>query len=504
MDLIPDFCRRKHGEKFEYPDPRTERILSETYGIMVYQEQVMQMAQVIGGYSLGGADLLRRAMGKKKPEEMAQHRLIFREGAAKNGLSQEKADEIFDLMEKFAGYGFNKSHAAAYALLSYYTAYLKAHHPAAFMAANLSLAMDDTDKIKILVEDAVDVCGLTLLPPDINLSVYRFTPVGEPGKKATHIRYGLGAVKGSGQNAIEAIIAARQGKPFTDLFDFVKRVDKRQINRRTIEALVRAGAFDCFNVDRGILLASVNFAMECAEQAEASANQVSLFGGEDSDLETPPEYVKAAPWSEKQRLTEEKTALGFYLSGHLFNAYAEEARKFARTQLAKLEPSREPRMIAGVITAVRTQMTQRGKMVIVTLDDATATVDVTVYNELYDPNRNLFKEDEFLAVQGKVSEDRFSGGLRITADKVMDIATARVQFGKQFSFSLSERIDPVQIKNILSPYRSEAGLPLKMNYIQHGIACDIRWPDEWRVSPADALRQSLVERLGVKSASVEY
>ena len=266
MDLIPDFCKRKHGERFDYPDPRTEGILSETYGIMVYQEQVMQMAQVIGGYSLGGADLLRRAMGKKKAEEMAEHRNIFREGAAKNGLSTEKADEIFDLMEKFAGYGFNKSHAAAYALLSYYTAYLKAHHPAAFMAANMSLAMDDTDKIKILVEDAIDICGLTLLPPDINLSDYRFMPVGEPPsvtkKKVKEIRYGLGAVKGSGQGAIEAIIAARQDGPFTDLFDFCKRVDKKQINRRTVESLIRAGAFDCMNVDRGILLASVSFAME--------------------------------------------------------------------------------------------------------------------------------------------------------------------------------------------------------------------------------------------------
>jgi DNA polymerase-3 subunit alpha len=503
MDLIPDFCRRKHGEKFDYPDPRTEGILSETYGIMVYQEQVMQMAQVIGGYSLGGADLLRRAMGKKKPEEMAQHRLIFREGAAKNGLSQEKADEIFDLMEKFAGYGFNKSHAAAYALLSYHTAYLKAHHPAAFMAANLSLAMDDTDKIKILVEDAKDICGLKLLPPDINLSDYRFTPVGEPGKKATQIRYGLGAVKGSGQNAIEAIIAARQEGPFTDLFDFVKRVDKRQINRRTIESLIRAGAFDCFNVDRGILLASVGFAIECAEQAEASINQVSLFGG-DEDMEPPPEYVKVAPWSEKQKLTEEKAALGFYLSGHLFSAYEEEARRFARSKIASLEPAREPRLIAGIIAAVRTQMTQRGKMVIVTLDDGSATIDVTVFNELYDPNRALFKEDEFLAVQGKVSEDRFAGGLRVSAEKVMDIATARIQFGKVFSFTLSDQIDAAQFKSLLSPYRSESGLPLTLRYMRQGIGCEIRWPDEWRVAPVDALKQSLQDRFGVKEAAVEY
>ncbi|TFW10120.1 DNA polymerase III subunit alpha [Oxalobacteraceae bacterium OM1] len=506
MDLIPDFCKRKHGEKFEYPDPRTEGILAETYGIMVYQEQVMQMAQVIGGYSLGGADLLRRAMGKKKAEEMAQHRLIFREGAAKNGLSQEKADEIFDLMEKFAGYGFNKSHAAAYALLSYHTAYLKAHHPAAFMAANMSLAMDDTDKIKILVEDSVDICKLQILPPDINKSDYRFMPVGEPGKKAAQIRYGLGAVKGSGENAIAAIIAARQaGGPFKDLFDFVKRVDKKQINRRTIEALIRAGAMDCFKVDRGILIATVNYAMECAEQAEASANQVSLFGGDDSDLEQPPEYAKVSPWSDKQRLTEEKGALGFYLSGHLFNAYADEVRKFVRTKLLSLEPSRDSRLMAGIISAVRTQMTQRGKMVIVTLDDGTATVDVTVFNDLYDPNRNLFKEDEFLAVQGRVSEDRFSGGLRVSAEKVMDIAAARVAFGKQFAFSLSTRIDAAKIKDILAPYRNESGLPLTMRYMRDGVgSCEIRLADDWRVAPADQLKQLLFEKLGVKGATVEY
>jgi DNA polymerase-3 subunit alpha len=509
MDLIPDFCRRKHGERFDYPDPRTEGILSETYGIMVYQEQVMQMAQVVGGYSLGGADLLRRAMGKKKPEEMAQHRQIFRDGAAKDGLSQEKADEIFDLMEKFAGYGFNKSHAAAYALLSYHTAYLKAHHPAAFMAANLSLAMDDTDKIKILVEDAMDGCGLTLLPPDINLSDYRFMPAGDPPsvskKRVVNIRYGLGAVKGSGQNAIEAIIAARQERPFTDLFDFCKRVDKRQINRRTIESLIRAGAFDCFNVDRAILLASVSYAMECAEQAEASANQVSLFGGDNGDLDTAPEYVKASPWTEKQKLTEEKAALGFYLSGHLFHAYADEARKFARTKLCDLVPAREPKIIAGIISAVRTQMTQRGKMVIVTLDDSSATVDVTVYNELYDPNKSMFKEDEFLAVQGKVSEDRFSGGLRITADKVMDIAAARASFGKALRLSMNGQADAKKLRELIAPYQQDgAACPVVLQYTRNGAQGEIRLSDEWRVRADDALRAKLSEWLKQENVWFEY
>ncbi|MES2298094.1 MAG: DNA polymerase III subunit alpha [Pseudomonadota bacterium] len=509
MDLIPDFCKRKHGERFDYPDPRTEVILSETYGIMVYQEQVMQMAQIVGGYSLGGADMLRRAMGKKKAEEMAEHRAIFRAGAAKDGLSEAKADEIFDLMEKFAGYGFNKSHAAAYALLSYHTAYLKAHHTAAFMAANLSLAMDDTDKIKILVEDSIDVCGLTLLPPDINHSDYRFMPEGAApsvsGKRVTHIRYGLGAVKGSGQSAIEAIIAARkEGGPFTDLFDFCKRVDRRQINRRTIESLIRSGAFDCFKVDRAVLLASVAFAVEVADQAQASVNQVSLFGGDDSDLVAPPEYVKALAWSDKQRLAEEKVALGFYLSGHMFDSYAPEVRRFARTKLSDLDPSREPRMLCGVITGVRTQMTQRGKILIVSLDDKSAILEVTVYNEVFEANKNIFREDEFLAVVGKVSEDRFTGGLRITAEKVYDIVAARIQYGRQLGLFLPVTVAPAKIAEVLQPHRAQAGLPVAMRVKPQGVDCTLQFGDEWRVEPSDALQTALEQVLGARDVAVEY
>ena len=509
MDLIPDFCKRKHGEKFDYPDPRTEAILSETYGIMVYQEQVMQMAQIVGGYSLGGADMLRRAMGKKKAEEMAEHREIFRAGAAKDGLSAQKADEIFDLMEKFAGYGFNKSHAAAYALLSYHTAYLKAHHTAAFMAANLSLAMDDTDKIKILVEDAIDVCHLTLLAPDINHSDYRFTPEGAPpsvsGKRVTNIRYGLGAVKGSGQAAIEAIIAARSsGGAFTDLFDFCKRVDRKQINRRTIESLIRAGAMDCFKVDRAILLASVAFAVECADQAHKAINQVSLFGGDDSDLVAPPEYAKVAPWTEKQKLSEEKIALGFYLSGHMFDTYAGEVRRFARTKLADLDPSREARMLCGVITGVRSQMTQRGRILIVSLDDKSAQVEVTVYSEVFDANKNMFKEDEFLLVVGKVSEDRFNGGLRITAEKVYDIAAARIQYGHRLAMAMACTVNPAKVAEVLQPFRHADGLPVAMRIRPQGVECTLQLGDEWRVAPSDALQLALEQALGAQEVAVEY
>ncbi|RNF28821.1 DNA polymerase III subunit alpha [Massilia aurea] len=509
MDLIPDFCKRKHGEKFDYPDPRTESILSETYGIMVYQEQVMQMAQIVGGYSLGGADMLRRAMGKKKAEEMAEHREIFRAGAAKDGLTTAKADEIFDLMEKFAGYGFNKSHAAAYALLSYHTAYLKVHHTAAFMAANMSLAMEDTEKIKILVEDAKEVCKLVILPPDVNESQFRFTPEGEPksktGKQVTNIRYGLGGVKGAGQGAIEAIIAARkEGGKFKDLFDFCKRVDRKQINRRTIESLIRAGAMDAFGVDRAVLLASVAFAMEAAGQAAAAANQVSLFGGDDSDLVAPPEYVKATPWTDRQKLSEEKIALGYYLSGHMFDSYAQEVRRFAKTKLKDLEPSRDPRMMCGVITGVRTQMTQRGKILIVALDDKTAVHEVTVYSEVADANKHALKEDEFLLVVGKVSEDRFNGGLRITAEKVFDIAASRIQYGHKLEMDLATTVDPAKIAEVLQPYRVQDGMPVSLRLQTNGIPYVVQLGDDWRVGPSDTLKQALELTLGAKDVAVEY
>ncbi|MCK6431370.1 MAG: DNA polymerase III subunit alpha, partial [Burkholderiaceae bacterium] len=275
MDLIPDYTDRKHGrQRVEYLDARMEPILGETYGIMVYQEQVMRIAQAIGGYSLGGADLLRRAMGKKKPEEMAKHRSIFVEGAAKNGVRENVATELFDLMEKFAGYGFNKSHSAAYAVVACQTAYLKAHHPAAFYAANLSAVMDDTDKVKDLVEDA-KANGIAVLAPAINQGQWRFEPVDEKS-----IRYGLGGIKGTGRGAIEAIIAARDaGGPFASLFDLCARVDKHLVNRRVVEALVRAGAFDALDDDRAKLLASVGRALEQAEKLATSRGQASLFGG---------------------------------------------------------------------------------------------------------------------------------------------------------------------------------------------------------------------------------
>src|SRR5207237_1223860 len=333
MDLIPEYIERKHGKRVEYLDPRLVPILGPTYGIMVYQEQVMQIAQVIGGYTLGGADLLRRAMGKKKAEEMAQQRDIFVGGAEKKGLSRSKATQLFDLMEKFAGYGFNKSHAAAYALLAYQTAYMKAHHAAAFIAANLAAVMDDTDKVRQFHEDGV-ANGLTILPPDVNASEYRFVPVDRKT-----IRYGLGGVRGTGESAIRAILEARAQAPFRDLFDFCRRVDKRHVSRRVVEALVRAGAFDPLEAQRARLLASVGRALEAAEQAERQAAQSSLFGEAEAPRGGEGIYVEAPPWDLRQKLTEEKAALGFYLSAHLFSVYQAQLRGFPRTALAHLAAS---------------------------------------------------------------------------------------------------------------------------------------------------------------------
>ncbi len=441
MDLIPSFVARKHGrEVIEYPHPLVEEMLSETYGIMVYQEQVMQTAQILGGYSLGGADLLRRAMGKKKAEEMAEHRVIFRAGAAKNSIAEDKADEIFDLMEKFAGYGFNKSHAAAYSLLAYHTGWLKRHYTAEFFCANMTVEMDNTDKLRILVQDAQDKFGLTFEPPDVNRGNYRFEPVSDKV-----IRYGLGAVKGSGQQAVEAIIAARQeGGLFTSLFDFCARVERNKINKRTIEALIKAGAFDSLQLNRASLMASVELAMDYAQAQEANANQGGLFDmGDDahgSSAQEPP-LVDMTPWGVKERLTAEKTAVGFYLSGHLFDEVAREVRQFVRTKIEDLSESRDQRTIVGIVSDLRIINGQRGKLAIFKLDDKSLAIEATADEALINANRNTLKDDELIIVQGKAQPDRFSGGLRFQVNAIWDLPTARAKFGKYLRVSVGEGVN---------------------------------------------------------------
>jgi len=498
MDLIPDFIERKHGrQRVVYPDARLEPILGPTYGIMVYQEQVMQIAQVLGGYSLGGADLLRRAMGKKKAEEMAQQRAIFREGAAKNGLGGAKADEIFDLMEKFAGYGFNKSHAAAYAVLAYQTAYMKVHHLSAFMAANLSAVMGDTDKVQIFHDDAVDN-GLAILPPDVNASGYRFLPLD-----AKRIRYGLGAVKGTGEQAIENLVAARAAAgPFRGIADFCRRVDRRLVNRRAMEALIRAGAFDSIEPNRAMVLASLGNAIEAADKAEQFASQTSLFGSAE-DAAATFEMVRAPMWSERERLLNEKQSLGFYLSGHPFNAYRDELRRFARTPLANLAPGYEPVMLAGVIYGVQVRNGRRGRMAILTLDDGTARVEVVVFGELFHERRAVIQEDQVVVVRGKVVNDEFSGGLRITADQVMDLAEVRAAHARLLRLYMNGQADAARLKQLLTQYAG-GQCHVAIRYRNAQGECDIRLPENCRVKISAPLLDSLAQWLEEKNVEVVY
>ncbi|MCH8179378.1 MAG: DNA polymerase III subunit alpha [Proteobacteria bacterium] len=429
MDLIPSFCARKHGrEEVTYPHPLMEAVLSETYGIMVYQEQVMQVAQRLGGYSLGGADLLRRAMGKKKVEEMQHHRGLFAEGAARNGISAELANEIFDLMEKFAGYGFNKSHAAAYALLAYHTAWLKHHYTSEFFAGNMTIASDDTDKLKIFHDDATQNFGITFSPPNVNEGEWRFIPTGNKS-----ICYALGAVKGTGQGAIEAIVAERKANgPFKSFFDFCARVDRKLVNKRVVEALIKAGAFDAMEPHRAALLASVSLAFEYADTLAANADQGGLFDFGDSHAASTnePELVPTEPWSLKEQLSLEKTAIGFFLTGHLFDEAEAEVRRFARQRIGDLKDSRDPQIVAGIVSELRVINGARGRVAIFKLDDKSDVIEAVANQDTLDANKDLLKDDELVVITGKVQNDRFSGGLRLNVQQVMGLAQARCRHAR--------------------------------------------------------------------------
>jgi len=530
MDLIPDFVRRKHGERFDYPHPAVEPVLRETYGIMVYQEQVMQMAQIVGGYSLGGADLLRRAMGKKKAEEMAQHREIFIEGALKNGTTKALAGNLFDLMEKFAGYGFNKSHAAAYALVAYQTAYLKAHHPAAFMAATLSGDMDNTDKVHIFYIDALqqsvlqpgssEKIRLRLLPPDVNSSGYVFSPVDE-----STIAYGLGAIKGTGSAAISNIVKARENGLFKDLFDFCRRVDKRIVNRRTVEALIRAGAFDSLNDHRASLMASVDAALASADQQARAANQNSLFGHDEADVALKVRHAEVPRWSLREQLAHEKSSLGFYLGGHPYQEYANELAHFIKVKLSDLTPqfigqskntggggnhgSGQPSrrgvtvVLAGIVAGLRIQQTRRGRMAIVTLDDGSAQVELTVFNEIYEASRPWIREDELLVVRGKASMDEYSGNVRVSGEELFDFASARSTFAQQLALRCNGNASVAQLKELFTPYR-DGKCPVLIHYRNDFASCQLRLGEAWQVTLHEDLLRDLRMLLLEENVKVIY
>jgi len=522
MDLIPSFVARKHGrEVIEYPHPLVAEMLSETYGIMVYQEQVMQTAQILGGYSLGGADMLRRAMGKKKAEEMAEHRAIFRAGAAKNNISEEKADEVFDLMEKFAGYGFNKSHAAAYSLLAYHTGWLKVHYTAEFFCANMTVEMDDTDKLKVLWEDAKKM-GIAFEAPDVNRGFHRFEPITDKS-----IRYGLGAIKGTGQQAIDAIVAAREGRgegpngaetgPFKSLFDFCRRVDRQRLNKRTVEALIKAGAFDSLHLNRAETLASVERAFDFAAASVANANQGGLFdmmGGDDDHGSSTqePDLVSTTPWGVKERLTLEKTALGFYFSGHLFDEVHREVRRFARTELGDVKESRDPVILAGIVTDFRIINGQRGKLALFKIDDKTAVLEVSADENLINLHRNLLKDDELIVVQAVAQPDRFSGGLRLKIQQIWDLAAARCRFGKYLRVAVNGTAPAVATLVREFPPKRELtdqgelvrGLPVRLALQRAGAQCELQLDDRALFFPTDAALASWMAQAHERRAEIVF
>ncbi|WP_224797249.1 DNA polymerase III subunit alpha [Idiomarina abyssalis] len=512
--MVDNFIDRKHGrEEISYPDVKYQHdslqpILEPTYGVILYQEQVMQIAQVLAGYTLGGADLLRRAMGKKKPEEMAKQREIFREGAAKNNIDPELAMKIFDLVEKFAGYGFNKSHSAAYALVSYQTLWMKTHYPAEFMAAVMSADMDNTDKI-VTLADECERMGLDLLPPDVNKGEYKFT-VDEQQR----VVYGIGAIKGVGEGPIESIIKARQeGGPFRDLFDFCCRVDLKRMNKRILERLIRAGAMDNLGPHRAALMATLEKAIRQAEQhlnAE-KIGQSDMFGVLTTEPEAvEQEFVSVRKWSEAVWLEGERDTLGLYLTGHPINRFRKELKHYINSTLSNVTPTRkdESIAIAGLVIDIRVLTNKRGqRFAIVTLDDKTARMDVRLFSNEYESYQELLEKDRILWVKGEVRFDNFSNSNTMTAREVMAIEQARETYLRHIAITVTdEQLTnglASKLEKLLKPF-AEGTCPIKMRYQSERVEATLNVGAQWYVNPSDELLYELQNLLGTQQVSLEF
>lgn len=525
--MVDDFINRKHGrEQLSYPHPDyqyagLEPVLKPTYGIILYQEQVMQIAQVMAGYTLGGADMLRRAMGKKKPEEMAKQRGGFIEGCASNGIDANLAGNIFDLVEKFAGYGFNKSHSAAYGLVSYQTAWLKAHYPAPFMAAVLSADMHNTDKVVILIEECRNM-KLRIDPPDVNVSEFKFT-VNDDGR----IVYGLGAVKGVGEGPVEAIVECRaEGGPFKDLFDFCNRVDLKRVNKRTLEALIRSGALDrlgpfyqdepkayqaSVDKNRAVLLASLEEAVQTAEQTARShdSGHLDLFGGlfAEPEADMYANHRKARELSIKERLKGEKDTLGLYLSGHPIDEYEGEIRRFARQRIVELRAARDTQTIAGLIVNLRVMKNKRGdKMGFITLDDRSGRIEASLFADAFASNQALLQNDALVVVEGEVSNDEFSGGLRLRAKRVMSLEEARTGLAESLRIRAPREVlqgDRLRwLGELFSKHKGAC--PLTLDYSGNEARALLQFGEQWRIDPADQLIQTLRDQFGKDNVFLQY
>ncbi|MCP3679696.1 MAG: DNA polymerase III subunit alpha [Gammaproteobacteria bacterium] len=493
--MADDFVNCRHGRaEVNYLHPKLEPILKSTYGVILYQEQVMQIAQSLAGYTLGSADLLRRAMGKKKPAEMAMQRATFIDGSSERGIAAPLAGRIFDLMENFAGYGFNKSHSAAYGLIAYQTAFLKAHYPAEFMAAVLSSDMDHTDKVVLFFNDAKSL-GLDILPPDINYSEYRFIVATEKA-----IRYGLGAIKGVGEAAIISIITERQANgAYHDLLDFCQRNDLRKVNRRVLESLVRCGAMDRLGNHRAEMLAHLTELIQLAERRAKHAGQFDLFASSDSDDGHPEVNLPTQPvWSDYQQLQEEKATLGLHMSGHPMNLWRNELKHFTTVQLAQLNLSRyanQSIISAGLVAGIRTAITKRGdKMAHITLDDGQGRFDITLFSDLYQTYKELLTTDSLVIIEADITFDKFRQNYRLNCKQLFNLAQARETFAKQLLLRVTEKKLPDnwidQLSEILKPF-SGGQCPLYINYHSNDAQALLRLGRCWHVYPDDKLISTL-------------
>ena len=515
--MVDNFINRKHGrEEISYPDVQWQHeclqpILEPTYGIILYQEQVMQIAQELAGYTLGGADMLRRAMGKKKPEEMAKQRAVFEEGAQSRGVDGELAVKIFDLVEKFAGYGFNKSHSAAYALVSYQTAWLKTHYAAPFMAAVMSSELDNTDKIVVFVEEC-RAMKLALKLPDVNQGQYMFTV-----NQQDEIIYGLGAIKGLGEGPTENILKAREeGGPFLDLFDFCGRTDPRKVNRRAIDALIRSGAFDSLGVARWVLMASLEDALKAAEQSASNRDSgiedlfgdvVPSQGNGEGDVYAP--FRQVRQWTGKERLGGERDTLGLYVTGHPIDEYEKEVRKFAPVRIADLRADKQgSQVLAGLIVATRTMKTKRGDtMAILQLDDRSARIEVTVYADTYNEHRDLLGKDQIVIVEGSVAHDDYSGGLAVRAKGVRSLLQARQNYASELTIEVSSELLDDKLADLLARTLAGAGggsCPVSLIYKQPRNRARVKLGENWQVVPSDELLQELRDCLGTEQVCLQY
>ncbi|NNP72649.1 DNA polymerase III subunit alpha [Acinetobacter defluvii] len=504
MDLIPDFIHRMHGGEFEYLHPLLESVLEPTYGIMVYQEQVMQAAQFCAGYSLGGADILRRAMGKKKPEEMVKQRQIFIEGAAKKDIDEKTANHIFDYMEKFAGYGFNKSHAAAYALVAYQTAWLKAHYPSEFLAAVMSSEMQNTDNIVFLIDDC-RINGLEVLPPSINMSFYHFYASDEKT-----IIYGLGAIKGVGEQAMQSVIDSReQDGPYKDLFDFCHRIDLKKINKRTLEALIRAGALDCLGMERSTIMAQLPEAVQAAEQARSNRETgiMDLFGEVEEVQRKPAKPVK--PWSDEVRLKGEKDTLGLYLTGHPIDVYRPELKSFISQRINELTPTR--RGVTTVFAGLVVDVANFPNRMMITLDDGTARIEVSANHERFQRFKDILQNEKVVVIEGEIYEregyDRPMG--RLT--KAFSLNEIRQKRANSIAIELKPDIISKtlasDLQKILLPYCNVdmcQHIPFQIQVDYDYASADVHLGAQWKVAPLDDLLFKLREYFGKEAIHIQY